>query len=77
MSDPLDWDSFIEVAIRDLDAAGVRYTELSKKTKETATKLDHNMTLYARHDDLPEFITTVRKWRDVMLNDWKTKEQTQ
>ena len=76
MSNPFDWDSFIEVAIRDLDTAGVLYTELSKKTKEKATKFEHNMTLYARHDDLPEFITTVRKWRDVMLDDWKTKEQT-
>ena len=75
MSDPLDLDSFIEVAIRDLNIAGVLYTELSKKTKETVTKLEHNITLYARHDDLAKFITNVRKWRVVMLNNWKVKEQ--
>ena len=74
---PIDWDVYITIAIEDLDRAGIRYADLSKETRQETTKLEHNMTLFAMHDDLPSFILAVRDWRDLMINDWQKKDNTQ
>jgi len=74
---PIDWDVYIMIAIKDLDRAGIRYTDLSKEIKQKSTKLEHNMTLFAMHDDLPSFILAVRDWRDLMINDWQKKDNMQ
>ena len=71
---PIDWNVYITIAIEDLDRAGVQYADLSEEIKKEATKLEHNMTLFAMYDDLPSFISAVREWRDLMINDWQKKD---
>lgn len=71
----IDWDTYIAIAIKDLDAVGVQYVDLSDDAKKRATSLEHEISLYARHDDLNSFIMAVRDWRDLMIEDLKGKEQ--
>lgn len=73
---PIDWDVYLTIAIKDLSDAGVRYNDLSVSAKEQASMLGHKITLYANHDDLSAFILAVHEWRNLMIEDFKGKEQS-
>lgn len=75
MSIPINWDEYLAIAIKDLNAAGVRYTDLSDETKQRTTKLEHEIALYARHNDLQDFIMAVRDWRDLMIKDFEKEKE--
>lgn len=70
----IDWNAYITIAIKDLNDAGVLYNDLPASIKEQASKLEHKITLYANHNDLPAFISTVRDWKDLMIENFKEKE---
>ena len=70
---PINYDTYLEIAIKDLSAIGVKYDQLSDQTKQKTKKLDHIMTMHAQIGNLSQFIHTVREWRDIMIEEWKEK----